>query len=121
MRHSLPLLIGSMAALVFSASCGQGTGAISIVNQSQEHISTIAIVLPGETIRVTDLEPREVADVTYRITAEGEYSVAVQFRSGKRLQTVGTYITSGVENQDQIVVTDAEIKITSMVRPRGGS
>lgn len=69
-----------------------------------------------QTIEVTDVEPRGSASGSYRVNCEGDYRIEVNFASGRNLETQTGYITGGVDFQDEIIVTDAEITMKAVAR-----
>jgi hypothetical protein len=112
MSHSSTTIAAVLVALVVSVSCGRNTGTATLVNKADEPISRATFTMSwGETLEVTDLDPAETATVNYRVR-EGDYRVDVVFRSGKRLETAGVYVASGVDYQAQITVTSSEIQVS---------
>jgi hypothetical protein len=113
MSRSWTTVAAVLIVLLVSGSCSSNTGTVSLLNNAEEPISRVTLTMSwGETLEATDLDPSEVATINYRVR-EGEYQVAVVFRSGKRLKTDGGYyIASGVDYQDQITVTSSEIQVT---------
>lgn len=112
MSYSWTTVAAVLVALLLSVACGSHTGTVSVLNKAEEPISRATLNMSwGEKVEVTDLDPSESATLNYRVR-EGDYRVEVVFRSGKRLETDGGYIASGVDYQDQITVTSSEIQLT---------
>jgi len=112
MSCSWTTVVTLLLGLLVSVSCSSNTGTVSLFNKAEEPISRATLKMSwGETLEVTDLDPSEGATINYRVR-EGEYQVEVVFRSGKRLETDGGYVASGVDYEDQITVTSSEIQLT---------
>lgn len=112
MRHSWKMVAALLVALLLSISCGSHTGTVSLLNKAEEPISRATLNMSwGERVEVTNLDPSEAITVNYRVR-EGDYYVEVVFRSGKRLKTGSFYVASGVDYQDQIIVTSSEIQLS---------
>ena len=101
-------------ALIAAVSCGSNTGTATVINKADEPIARAAVTMSwGETLEVAGLNPGDTATLTYRVR-EGDYRVEVVFRSGKRLESEGMYVTTGVDYEDQIVVTSLEIQVSHL-------
>jgi hypothetical protein len=99
-----------------SAACGSYAGTVTIINSADEPISLITFKMSsGETQTVMNLEPSSRVTITYRVPGDAGYSVEVVFLSGKRLMIDDTYVTRGVDYQDQIIVTASEMKATRKI------
>jgi hypothetical protein len=50
---------------------------------------------------------------TYRVKADGDYDVSVQFADGKQLHRKIGYVTNGVRYADEIAISTADISVKS--------
>lgn len=66
----------------------------------------------GQTIELKDIQPTKSALGSYKVKSDSHYDVRVEFQSGKKLQRGVGYVTSSLDFQDEITVTDTDIEIT---------
>lgn len=97
------------AILVTSLACAPNKGTVSVTNKSSEMITRAIVVICGQTLEISNLDPSKTKSMSYRIECEGHYSVNVEFRSGRHLEKNVGYVTSGFDMHHEIVVLDADI------------
>lgn len=112
MSRTMVRVTVAVVALLVSMSCSRNTGSIAVLNNTQERISRVTVTTSwGEKFQVSDIDPSKAATVTYMVQ-EGDYRIEVAFQSGRRLRgSDARYVTSGLDFQDQVIVTSSEIRL----------
>jgi hypothetical protein len=101
------------------SGCGPSTGTVSVTNKSNEVISRSTLGACGRMFEIVNLPPAETRIFTYPVNCEGEFSIQVEFKSGRSFQTHDGYITNGVDMRHDISVTDSGIEIEPRVGGNG--
>jgi len=87
------------------------TGHFLLVNNASEPIAYASVSICGQTVQLWDVLPNKSADGSYRVTSDSHYTIRVEFRSGGRLEREIGYVTSGMDFNDRIIVTDSDIEL----------
>jgi hypothetical protein len=111
MKPSVPRISAAIAVL-FLASCMFNKGNFSLINKAKEPIANGSVNICDQTIEFKSIQTNKSASSSYEITCENYYTIQIEFLSGKKLKKEAGYVTSGVNIQDEITVTDSDIKIT---------
>ena len=75
-------------------------------------LARASVAICGQTIELRDIQPNTSVAGSYEVKSDSHYTIKVEFQSGKRLQKETGYVTSGMDFQAEIVVTDSDIEIT---------
>jgi hypothetical protein len=99
-------------ALLLVVSCRRNSGTMSLRNEAPEPIARATLITSwGERVEAANVGLLETATLSYRVREEGDVWVEVVFPSGKRLESDKFYVTSGMDFQDEVVVTASEIRL----------
>jgi len=94
-------------------SCGDNRGSFLLVNKANEPIVRALVTVCGQTIELKNITPAHSASGSFRVKADSHYNIGVEFQSGRKLQEEMGYVTSGVDVEDEITITDKGIEITA--------
>ncbi len=111
MRVSVIAISAAFAVFVM-ASCAYNKGSFLLINKAKEPIAQALVTICGQTIELKDIQPTKSASGSYKVKSDSHYDIRVEFQSGKKLQREVGYVTSSVDYQHEITVTDTDIKIT---------
>ena len=111
MKRSVLGVAATLVALLL-ISCTNSKGNFTLINKATEPIARASVVICGQTIELKDIQPNTSAAGFYKVKGEDHYTIQVEFQSGKTLRRETGYVTSGLDFQDEITVTDSDIEIT---------
>lgn len=111
MRWSL-LGVATIIGAFFLTSCTSNKGSFTLLNKTTEPIARATVAICGQTIELRAIQPNISGAGSYEVKCESHYTIQVDFQSGKRLLKEVGYVTTGMDFQDKIVVTDSDIEIT---------
>ena len=94
-------------------SCVTNRGSFFLINKADEPIVRASVTICGQTIELNDIQLAQSAQGFYKVTSDSHFDITVEFQSGKKLRRETGYVTHGFDYQDEIVVTETNIEITS--------
>jgi hypothetical protein len=109
MKTLLYLFFGLL--VVFSTSGCTNKGSFTLVNHSKEMIKTAVVIVCGQTVQLSDIDPGNSASSEYKVKADSSYDVTVSFQSGQKIHKAVGYVTNGMDFHHDILVSDNDIEI----------
>jgi hypothetical protein len=105
--------IGGTIVVGVLAACTPNEGRFVIKNNAAEPIVRASVLICGQTEHFEQIDVRQMKTGTYHVTTDSHYDVKVEFRSGRILERKLGYVTNGLNFDDELTVSDADIEITS--------
>lgn len=84
---------------------------VTIINQASKTLKIVTIELCGEFATVEHLPVQTSKNLELKVHSDCHYQVDAVFESGEKLSNGVGYVTNGLDVEDQIIVTDSEIKM----------
>ncbi len=106
----LVLVIVLAAIAIFYLRTPQ-KASVTVMNQASKLLKIVTVELCGESATVENLPVQATKKVKLKVHSDCHYQVDAIFESGEKLSNGVGYVTHGLDFDDQIIVTDSEIKM----------
>lgn len=106
----LACLIILAAIAVFYLRAPQ-KASVTVVNKAGKLLKTVTVELCGESATIESLAVQTSKKLELKVHSDCHYQVTAIFESGEKLSNGVGYVTHGMDFDDQIVITDSEIKM----------
>lgn len=84
---------------------------VTIINQAGKALKIVTIELCGEFATVENIPVQTSKNLELKVHSDCHYQVDAVFESGEKLSNEVGYVTNGLQAEDQIIVTDSQIKM----------
>lgn len=84
---------------------------VTVVNQASKALKIVTVELCGESVTIENLAIQTSKKLELKVHGDCHYQVDAIFESGEKLSNGVGYVTHGLDFDDQILVTDSEIKM----------
>ena|SRR6266851_7533749 len=92
---------------------GTHHGAVTVINNSRERIVSGRLEICGQGFELKDLPPGESRTFRYRVIGDDDYHLEVTFASKHTIKRRLGYVTSGFDFNEQLVVTEDNVRLGS--------
>lgn len=97
---------------------GARKGSVQISNQSDQEFLGGKLEVCGQKFAVDPLKPNEVQIIHFKVKSDSHYDIAVQFKSRTLKKSLG-YVTNGMDFDDVLIVSDADISLADRRKESG--
>jgi hypothetical protein len=84
-------------------------GEVSVENRASEAIDRVTVAVSGQALELPHIATGETKTERYNVVTDSHYDVSVTFRSGRTIDGSVGYVTSGMDFQDKLIVTNDAI------------
>lgn len=92
------------------------SGELTIINKSSEVVALAEVIVCNQVMQLKMIEINASKESSFRITGDAQYYILVEFASGRKLITEIGYVTSGIDVEDTIIITDDDISLDREVK-----
>lgn len=92
------------------------SGELTIINKSSEVVALAEVIVCNQVMQLKMIEINASKKCSFRITVDAQYYILVEFASGRKLTTEIGYVTSGIDVEDTIIITDDDISLDREVK-----
>ena len=108
------ILICVLILISTLSACGVNKGNFTLLNNSDESISRVAVTICGQTVELKDIYPGQQMVGAYQVESDSGVKVYVKFKSGKTIIKEDGYVTNGKDFSHRINVSNSEVDITTI-------
>jgi hypothetical protein len=95
-------------AILVILGCSQNHGTCIFINKSTQEISEIKITVCKQEFLQKDIKPEKSVMINFKICADSDYQISIDFVNKKKLNKRLGYITNGVIVDDIIYIYDSD-------------
>lgn len=112
--HLLRVATATVIAATALTSCTSPDSRFAVINGTDKTISRAAIAVCGQQIEMRAIPAGGRAVGKYRVKADCDYDISIQFADGNQLHAKQSYITNGVRYSDEIEISSGAISVKSI-------
>jgi hypothetical protein len=100
----------AIAAVLAIVACND-KGSFSLTNRASEPIKQATVTICDQTIEIKDIKSGHSAPGWYDVGADDHFVIDIEFESGKRMKKADGYVTSGMDFEHEIAVSDTAVTL----------
>jgi len=109
MKTRALLLLVFLLALYGCINSSANKSVVSVINKSPYGIMVGSLDIGGQKFEISTLDLNGIIHFNYTPRSDCQYLIKIKFSSGKTLEKSIGYITSGLNYDDTLMITDSDI------------
>ena len=109
------IVVAALVMTVWLVAWFEQHGTVKIVNRSKLAIESGELTACRQSFDIGKIAPGQSSVITYLIRGDSDYQWNIKLSNGKLLSGTDGYITSGMPEDDELIVTDEKVEL-KMVR-----